>query len=146
MPNSFSSEKRDVTQKMTAQSSEGLGAIISFRSPLNKDKTVVAILSDSSSGMEIVNENLILNASSSEARGSITLFKEDRSRSFDVGESYYVGDLPWYQRVYYVMLDNPWMLMILSLFSSVVCCIICYKILKRIQKARLLKKSQRKAQ
>ncbi len=53
---------------MTAQSSEGLGAIISFKSPLNKDKTVVAILSDSPSGMEIVNENLILNASSSEAR------------------------------------------------------------------------------
>lgn len=146
MPNSFSSEKRDVTQKMTAQSSEGLGAIVSFRSPLNKDRTVIAILSDSPSGMEIVNKNIILNSASGDARGSITLFKEDRSRSFDVGESYYVGDLPWYQRVYYVLLDNPWMLMLLSLFSSIVFCIICYKVLRRIQKARLLRKTQKKAQ
>lgn len=145
-PRAFDEDKKSVAQKITAKSEQGLGALVSFKSPLNSDRTVVAILADSSKGMANVNQNLIFNYNYVDAGGSLTVIKADQSRIYDVGESYYLGNLPWYQRVYYMLLESPWLLMLLCIFSSIVFCIFCYKLLKHIQNARLKKNNLRKAQ
>ena len=107
---------------------------------------MVAVVADSNKGFAIINNNAIINNTTATASGSITIFKADEHRSYDVGDTYYVGDLPWYQRMYYMLLDNPWLLMLLSIFASIIFCFVGYKILKRIQKERFNKTAFRKAQ
>ena len=145
-PNRFDIEKKSVAQKIKTKSFEGLGALVSYKSPLNDTKTVVAVVADSNKGFAIINNNAIINNTPATASGSITIFKADEHRSYDVGDTYYVGDLPWYQRMYYMLLDNPWLLMLLSIFASIIFCFVGYKILKRIQKERFNKTAFRKAQ
>ena len=143
---SFDEDKKDITQKITALSELGLAAIVSYQSPLNSDRTVVALLADSPRGMANLNQNLVLNHGNVQASGSLTVVKADQSSSFDVGETYYLGNLPWYQRIYYLLLESPWLLMFLCLFSSIVFCIFCYKILKYVQNERTRKANLKNVQ
>lgn len=146
VPTHFNDEKKEVTMKIKQKNATGVGAFVSFMSPLNSNKTVVALISDSSEGMENIARNMIVNHGSSQTLGSVTVIKGDTSKSFDVGETYYIGDLPWYQRIYYILLDNPWFLMFLCLFCAVVFCILMYRFLRHIQKSRLKMQQLRKEQ
>lgn len=145
-PNHFQYDKKDLSTTVKTRSSQGLGAIVSYQSPLNTSRTVVSILSDSPEGLSNVNKNLVISSNKSEARGSITVMKSEESRSFDVGKTYYLGNLPWYQRLYYILLDSPWILMLLSIFSAFIFCLLGYTVLKKIQKQRLNLTARRKAQ
>lgn len=146
VPSRFNEDKKEVTMKIKQKNATGVGAFISFMSPLNNNKTVVALISDSSEGMENIARNMIVNHGTNQTLGSVTVVKGDTSKSFDVGDTYYVGDLPWYQRIYYILLDNPWMLMFLCLFCAVVFCILMYRFLRHIQKTRLKQMQLRKEQ
>lgn len=142
----FDTDRRDVNQRITARGAEGLGAIVSYRSPLNEDRTLVAIIADSDKGIANIARNMILNSTGADPRGTVSIFKSEQVRSYDVGETYFVGNLPWYQRIYYMLLDSPWTLMFLCLFSAIVLCYLCYQTLKRIQKARMRRTANYKAQ
>ncbi|MBQ2382082.1 MAG: cellulose biosynthesis cyclic di-GMP-binding regulatory protein BcsB [Succinivibrio sp.] len=145
-PNRFDPDKKNLNTTIRTRNSNGLGAIVSFQSPLNSDRTVVAMLSDSPEGLAHVNSNLVLNRSKFDARGTVTVMKSEEARSFDVGQTYYLGNLPWYQRIFYMLLDKPWLLMFLSIFCAVIFCLLAYKILKKIQVERILKLTKKKAQ
>ncbi|MBQ4246818.1 MAG: cellulose biosynthesis cyclic di-GMP-binding regulatory protein BcsB [Succinivibrio sp.] len=142
----FDTERRDVNQRITAKGAEGLGAVISYRSPLNEDRTLVALIADSDKGLANIAKNLILNSTPADPRGTVAIFKAEQVRSYDVGETYFFGNLPWYQRIYYILLDSPWVLMFLCLFSAIILCYLCYRFLKHIQISRLRRRALSKEQ
>ena len=144
--NHFSEDKTQAVQDIRQHNYEGISAIVSYRSPLNDDRTLVALISDSNEGMANVADNLVLNQSPVVAAGSVTVIDHNRSQSFDVGENYYVGNLPWYQRLYYLLLESPILLMFLCLFSAVIFCILMYRTLRRIQRSRLRIRAFKKEQ
>jgi len=146
MPNRFTEEKAVAVQNIKQSNYTGIGAIVSYRSPLSDERTLVAIISDSSEGMSNISQNIIVNHSSIIAAGSVTVIDHNRAKNYDVGDSYYIGDLPWYQRMYYMLLESPFLLMFLCLFSALIFCVLMYRTLRRIQRARLRLQALRKEQ
>lgn len=140
------SSSHPVVQKVATSGFEGVGALVSFRSPLNKDRTVVAMLADSAHGMADLSAQTVVSQTKVLPSGSISVLKDSQNRSYNVGESYYSGNLPWYQRLYYLLLERPWMLMLLTLLCCAIFCLLAYKALRYLHRSRLEQNEKRNAQ
>ncbi len=135
-----------VVQHVEASGFEGVSALVSFRSPLNSDKTVVAMLADSPHGIADLSAQSVVSQTKILPAGSISVLKDAQNRSYSVGESYFSGNLPWYQRIYYLLLERPWILMLFTLFSCAVFCVLAYRFLRYLKQQRLARSNKRNAQ
>ena len=121
------------------KTSEGLSSMISFRSPLSSDRTVVALSYDSDAGAANLCKKLAFEQGLGFLRGSSAVIRDDSADCSDPGEIYYVGDLPWYQRLWYsIMTSGPITLILLSLLAAALFCWMLYRILRAIRRSRLL--------
>ncbi|MBQ9275670.1 MAG: cellulose biosynthesis cyclic di-GMP-binding regulatory protein BcsB [Succinivibrio sp.] len=137
IPLHFDVDKKTPYQQVSQASAPGHAAILSFQSPYHEARTVVALVSDSVEAAAHLNTRIVRSQQSDDVQGSLTLFKPNETRSYDVGESYFVGNLPWYQRVWYYLLESPWLLMLCTVLSAAVFCVLIYRILSRIRRSRL---------
>ncbi len=138
-PNLFRSNLRSDSTVVRQNTSEGISAVVSFRSPLNEDRTVVALIGDSNTGLSNLGHKLALNSDLGEIHGSVTILRDSNKRSIDVGETYYIGHLPWYQRIWYYLVDSPLLLISICMICAGIFCFFVYRLLSRINRARLLK-------
>ena len=105
-----------------------MAAIISFQSPYYDQRSVVALLADSPRGNELLNGAL---NDSGEAGGDVWFRCGDsriRSEQPAVGDVYYVGHLPWFERIWFALSSHPVLLAILAAVSIVLlawCCGAC---------------------
>ena len=97
----------------------GVGAIVSMQSPFDNDKTIVALLSEGHSGSFLLNQKLQNPNALFSASGSVSIVQEDSVLSFDVGERYTVGFLPWYHRVWQSLSNSPLILALCTLICAV---------------------------
>ncbi len=116
---------------------DGLAGIISFESPLKDGRTVVALTADSAQGFQALAEHLIVNKTADDITGTVSILNSGTVKNAEVGHSYYVGHLPWYQRIWYVMLKNPWLLFLCSVTAAVILCLGVYRVLRRWRAGRL---------
>ena len=93
----------------------GIGAIVSLRSPFDSDRTVVAILSEGEAGSYLLNEKLKAPSSINNAKGSVSIVQAQRLVNFEVGETYYLGDMPWYYRLWHTVGQYPLILVLCTL-------------------------------
>lgn len=120
-------------------SSDGLSSVISFRSPLNGSRTVVALSADSSEGYANLSYKLATEQGMGFIRGASAVIRGDEADCSDAAETYYVGDLPWYQRIWYhIMNQGPATLVILSLLAAMLFCWLIYRLLRAVRRSRLL--------
>ncbi len=96
----------------------GLGAIVSARSPYNETRTVVALLSEGTAGSSLLNQALNSPGNLSEMTGSVGVLTADRQMTFSVGQTYWVGNLPWYQRLWHTVGQNPLILVACTLVCA----------------------------
>lgn len=101
------------------ESRGGLGAVIGFESPFSAKRSVVAMLSDGDTGSRLLNDKIRSAAGFAELKGSVTIIRESETTAFQVGDSYHVGYLPWYQRVWFVMLERPLLLVLCAVLCAV---------------------------
>lgn len=97
----------------------GVGAIVSMQSLFDNDKTIVALLSEGHSGSFLLNQKLQNPNALFSASGSVSIVQEDSVLSFDVGERYTVGFLPWYHRVWQSLSNSPLILALCTLICAV---------------------------
>ena len=101
--------------RLSQRGYDGISGIISFESPFKDGRTAVALMADSAAGFQALAEHLIVNKTADDIAGTVAILNSGTVKNAEVGHSYYVGHLPWYQRVWYVMLRNPWLLFLCSL-------------------------------
>ena len=97
----------------------GVGAIVSLQSPFDSDRTVVALLSEGSSGSYLLNQQLMSPSSMATVEGSVVIINEQDVVSFQVGDTYTIGDLPWYQKIWQTMSNYPLLLVLCALVCAV---------------------------
>ena len=97
----------------------GVGAIVSLQSPFDSDRTVVALLSEGSSGSYLLNQQLMNPSSMAAVDGSVAIVNERSVVSFQVGDTYTIGDLPWYQKIWQTMSNYPLLLVLCALICAV---------------------------
>lgn len=122
----------------TAVSSDGpMAAVISFQSPFNDQRSVVALLADSPRGYALLNNAMNDSGKRAAIFGSVTVIRESGVNGLRVGDVYYVGHLPWFERIWYALANHPVLLAVLAAVSVVLLAWVLWRLLRIISRRRL---------
>lgn len=122
----------------TAVSSSGpMAAIIGFQSPYNDQRSVIALLADSPRGYSHLNEAMNDTGKRAAMYGSVTVIRESGVNGLRVGDIYYVGHLPWFERIWYALSNHPILLAVLAAVSVVLLAWVLWRLLRIISRRRL---------
>lgn len=116
--------------------SVGVGVVIGFESPFTEQRSVVAMLSDSDKGGKTLNNAVRYPGTFAQMKGSASVVRENGVTSYEVGATYEVGHLPWYQRVWITMLERPLLLMLCAALCALIVGTCIYGLMRMRVKAR----------
>jgi cellulose synthase (UDP-forming) len=96
---------------------DGFDGLVSFRSPYDRDRAVVAILSDDPTRLPAIVGKLDDPAQNARLQGDLAVVTEDGFSSFQVGKSFQTGDLSWPVYVMWWLSQRP-LLLALAIFGA----------------------------
>ncbi|MBH8442649.1 cellulose biosynthesis cyclic di-GMP-binding regulatory protein BcsB, partial [Pseudomonas aeruginosa] len=118
-------------------SSEPMAAVIGFQSPYNDQRSVVALLADSPRGNELLTNALNDSGKRAAMFGSVAVIRESGVNSLRVGDIYYVGHLPWWERLWYALSTHPVLLAVIAVVLVVILGLMLWRGLKAFSRRRL---------
>ena len=122
----------------TAVTSGGpMAAVVGFQSPYNEQRSVIALLADSPRGYELLNEAMNDSGKRAAMYGSVSVIRESGVNGLRVGDIYYVGHLPWFERVWYALSNHPILLAVLAAVSVILLAWVLWRLLRIISRRRL---------
>ncbi|UXY11161.1 cellulose biosynthesis cyclic di-GMP-binding regulatory protein BcsB [Kosakonia sp. ML.JS2a] len=125
-------------ETQTAITSDGpMAAIVGFQSPFNDQRSVVALLADSPRGYTLLNQAMNDSGKRAAIFGSVSVIRESGVNGLRVGDIYYVGHLPWFERVWYALANHPVLLAVLAAVSIVLLAWVLWRLLRIISRRRL---------
>lgn len=128
---------RQATVQTTVTSTGPMAAIVGFQSPYNDQRSVIALLADSPRGYELLNNAMNDSGKRAAMFGSVSVIRESGVNSLRVGDVYYVGHLPWFERLWYALSNHPVLLAILAAVSVVLLAWVLWRLLRIISRRRL---------
>lgn len=125
-------------ETLTNVSADGpMGAIISFQSPFYDQRSVVALLADGPAGYTLLNEALNDSGKRQVMDGSAIIVRDSGVNGVRVGDIYYVGHLPWFERLWYALSNHPILLASFAAISVVLLAWVLWRLLRAISRRRL---------
>lgn len=128
---------RAAETQSTLTSSGAMAAVISFQSPYNDQRSVIALLADSPRGYEMLNDAVNDSGKRATMFGSVAVIRESGINSLRVGDVYYVGHLPWFERLWYALANHPILLAVLAAISVILLAWVLWRLLRIISRRRL---------
>ena len=128
---------RQASAQTTITSQGAMAAVVGFQSPYNEQRSVVALLADSPRGYELLNTAMNDSGKRAAMFGSVSVIRESGVNSLRVGDVYYVGHLPWFERLWYALANHPVLLAILAAVSVVLLAWVLWRLLRIISRRRL---------
>ncbi|WP_455285930.1 cellulose biosynthesis cyclic di-GMP-binding regulatory protein BcsB [Cupriavidus necator] len=102
-------------------SSDGpVAALVGFESPLANGHTVVALTATEDRRLADVLDALESPGKVAQMRGDLTVIRQDQVDGLRLGQRYYVGDLPWYARIWVRASGFPGLMAIAGLLAGLV--------------------------
>lgn len=134
------SQREQAAESTTAISSRGpLATVIGFQSPFYDQRSVVALLADGAPrSWQLLNEAMGDSGKRGTMSGSTVVIRESGVNSLRVGESYYVGHLPWWERLWSLLSVHPFWLALCALFVVVLFALMTWRLMRIITRRRLL--------
>lgn len=80
----------------------------------------MALLADSPRGYELLNDALLDSGKRAAVFGSVAVIRESGVNSLRVGDIYYVGHLPWWERLWYALSTHPVLLAVIAVVLVVI--------------------------
>lgn len=130
-------EARTPNTRTDVTSTGPMAAIIGFQSPYNDQRSVVALLADSPRGNELLTQALNDSGKRAAMFGSVAVIRESGVNSLRVGDIYYIGHLPWFERFWFALSSHPVLLAILAAVSIVLLAWVLWRMLRIISRRRL---------
>lgn len=128
---------RKADAQATVTSSGPMAAVVGFQSPFNDQRSVIALLADSPRGYELLNQAINDSGKRAAMFGSVSVIRESGVSSLRVGDIYYVGHLPWFERLWYALANHPVLLAVLAAISVVLLAWVLWRLLRIISRRRL---------
>ncbi|MDH2068833.1 cellulose biosynthesis cyclic di-GMP-binding regulatory protein BcsB [Pantoea sp. GD03673] len=134
------SEAERAAESNTAIGSRGpLATVIGFQSPFYDQRSVVALLADGSPrSWQLLDEALEDSGKRSAIAGSAALIRESGVNSLRVGKTYFVGHLPWWERIWAMLAAHPFWLALCAVFVVVLFAMLVWRLMRLIANRRLL--------
>lgn len=115
----FGAKAKGTTPQATVAEDTGIATIAQYESPYGSGRSVVALLGDGQDGSYLLNKRLMNPGDLKMVGGGVAIFKQNaQPASYMVGPDYYTGSLPWHQRVWYSLLDQPLLLVLFTLVCA----------------------------
>ena len=130
-------DDRSASVQTEISSSGPMAAIVGFESPYYKQRSVVALLADSDKGYDLLNDALNDSGKRAAMFGSVSVIRESGVNSLRVGDVYYVGHLPWFERIWFALSNHPVLLAIFAAISIVLLAWVMWGLLRIISCRRL---------
>lgn len=129
-------DARPVNQVMV-QSLAPLAAVVGMQSAYHAGRSVVALLGSTDEDFRLLREALADSGKRESMRGSVVLIRESGVASEMVGPHYYVGYLPWWQKVWFALSDRPLILGLGTIVIVLVMAALLWRGLYRVARRRL---------
>lgn len=114
-----------------------LAAVTGFESPLSGGRSVVALTATDKEAMSLLSLGLNDAGKIKSLRGDLGLMRGDAIESFRIKPVYYVGDLPWWQRLWFHMHSHPLLLALVGIGTGLLLTFIVYAALRSMARRRL---------
>lgn len=114
-----------------------LAAVVGLESPLSKGRSVVALLATDTAAMHALGLGLSDGAKIEQLHGDLSLLRGESVESFRINPVYYVGDLPWYKRLWFHLHGYPVLLALLGVLAGLMVTLLVYGALRAIARQRL---------
>ena len=125
-------------ESQTSISSDGpMAAIVSFKSPFHDQRSVVALLADSPRAWQLLNGALIDSGKRAAIFGSASVIRESGVNSLRVGDTWYVGHLPWWERVWNMLSTHPIMLAAFAAVVVILFALLLWRLMRSVSRRRL---------
>ncbi|PLZ03105.1 cellulose synthase regulator BcsB [Burkholderia sp. WAC0059] len=120
------------TGRASMSASGPLAALIGFESPLASGRSVVAVSASSSAQLGGVLDVLQDDSRVSQIHGDLAVFRGTQIDSLRLGERYFVGDLPWYARLWVFVSNYPALLAIAGILAGLAVALLVFWALSRL--------------
>ncbi len=131
------SDNQQVADTISINTTGNFAAITSVESPYTAQRTMVSLLAQTPESFALINEALNDSGKISSMFGSVITLRDDEVASFNVGEHYYVGELPIPQLIWYHFSKYPLLIAFFATLLVVMVTIILYRVLRHIAQRRL---------
>jgi hypothetical protein len=111
--------------------------LISFESPLRGGRTVVAVTGATPVGLRASLAALADSGVVPDIRGDVTFVRDRNVSSYEVGAAYFVGDLHWWQVIWFHVSRHPVLLVFTALLGALLVALLLYRALRRRATRRL---------
>ena len=108
-----------------------------MQSPYHKQRSIVALLADSTNGFTLLNNTLTDKTKRSDMFGSVIVIRDSGIKSLRVGDVYYVGYLPWWEQVWFSLRNQPLTLALATLLVAILIAAMLWGRLKAVNRKRL---------
>ncbi|WP_286872106.1 cellulose biosynthesis cyclic di-GMP-binding regulatory protein BcsB [Pantoea sp. UBA5035] len=116
-----------------------LATVIGFQSPFNDQRSVVALLADGSPrSWQLLNDALTDSGKRAAIFGSAAIIRESGVNSLRVGDNYFVGHLPWWERLWSMLATHPFWLALCAVLVVVLFALMTWRLMRIITRRRLL--------
>lgn len=114
-----------------------MAAIIGFQSPFHEQRSVVALLADSPRAYQLLNDALLDSGKRATIFGSAAIIRESGVNSLRVGDSYYVGHLPWWERLWHSLALHPVMMALFAVVVVLLVALMVWRLMRLVTRRRL---------
>lgn len=126
----MSQARRKPFQETSFQTDGDIGVLAGFQSPFNPQKSVVAITTAGNKGAHLVNSRLAQRVTFPEDTGNVCLMTLTSEKCYSVGDTYFVGHLVWYQKMWLIFNDHPFLIAFSLLIASLLLGLVAYYIIR----------------
>ncbi|HVT34502.1 MAG TPA: cellulose biosynthesis cyclic di-GMP-binding regulatory protein BcsB, partial [Nevskiaceae bacterium] len=123
--------------KVDLNSSGPLGALLGFESPIGGKRSVIALTASSADALGSVLDALEDPAGVTQVRGDVAFVRGRDVASFEIEPKYYVGHLPLWLGLRFMLSDHPLLLALLGILAGLLLALTVHWQLKRIAARRL---------
>jgi len=114
-----------------------LAAIVGMQSPLTSGRSVIALTATDPDAMRLISRSLNDGAKVEQLHGDLSLLRGDTIESYRINPVYYIGDLPWYKRLWFQLHSHPLLLALLGVLAGLVLTLLVYGALRALARQRL---------
>ena len=116
-----------------------IAAIMGMQSPHHNQRSIVALLGNDDADYSLIRETLGDSGKLNAVAGSVALIRNSGVYSQLVGDTYYVGSLPWWLLLWYQLSEHPVLLAALAVISILLTAFLLWRALRWAADRRLHK-------
>ena len=123
--------------RATLEGDGPLAAVVGLQSPLRPGRSVVGLTASDAQSMGLISQGLSDPGKVSLLHGDLGLIRGEAMESFRINPVYYVGDLPWWKRMWFHLHSHPVWLALLGIAAGLVLTLLVYGALRSLARRRL---------